>query len=111
MRKLLSLTVILLLSCLFAISQTQTITGKITDQQGQPVPYATVRVKGSKQGASADADGSFTIRANATQTLIVSGTGFASKEVPVGSSSKLTIQVSRQQTNLSEVVVVGYGTQ
>lgn len=111
MRKLLTLLAVLVLSSIWAYAQNKTITGRITDQLGQPVPFSTIRIKGSKNGTSADADGNYSIKASAGQTLIITGTGITTKEVPVGESKTLDISVSRKESNLTEVVVVGYGVQ
>ena len=109
MRKFLTLLAVLVLIGSLAFSQTKVITGKVTDQAGQPVPFATIRVKGTKLGTSADAEGNFTIKAESSQTLIISGTGITAKEVPVGESTALTVQVQHQATSLSEVVVTSLG--
>ncbi|MHA4809321.1 SusC/RagA family TonB-linked outer membrane protein [Flavitalea flava] len=109
MRKFLTLLMGLVLCTLFAFSQTKSITGRITDQQGQPVPFATVRVKGARQAVSADADGNFKINAATAQVLVISGTGFVAKEFPVGTEAVLNIQISRQNTALTEVVVTALG--
>jgi TonB-linked SusC/RagA family outer membrane protein len=111
MRKFLSLFSVLVLFCALAFGQTKTITGRVTDQQGLPVQFATILIKGSKVGTSADADGNFTIRASAGQTLVLSGTGVTRKEVPVGEGNSLSIQVARQNNNLTEVVVTSLGIQ
>ncbi|HWY33781.1 MAG TPA: carboxypeptidase-like regulatory domain-containing protein, partial [Nitrosopumilaceae archaeon] len=79
MRKFLTLLAVLVLFGSLAFSQSKIISGRVTDQAGQPVPFATVRLKGTKIGTSADADGNFTIRAESSQTLIISGTGITSK--------------------------------
>jgi TonB-linked SusC/RagA family outer membrane protein len=83
----------------------------VTDQAGQSVPFATIRVKGTKIGTSADVDGYYSIKANPSQTLIISGTGITAKEVPVGSETTLNIAVQHQTTSLSEVVVTSLGIQ
>jgi TonB-linked SusC/RagA family outer membrane protein len=88
-----------------ANAQTRQIRGKILDSLKQPVPFATVLIKGSKVGVSSDAEGNFSIRANEGQTLAVTGTGIAPQEVRVGTETYYTIQVSHRSTNLSEVVV------
>ena len=111
MRKRLSLLLVLILSTIFAFSQGKIVTGKITDAQGQGVPFASIRIKGTKQGASADADGNFSIRANSSQTLVITGTGIAPKEVPVGDGTALNVQVGRTAANLTEVVVTSLGVQ
>jgi TonB-linked SusC/RagA family outer membrane protein len=91
-------------------AQTKTVSGKVTDQQGQPVPFATVKVKGSNQGTSADADGSFTIKAKAGDVLQVSGTGFTSVQFNVSDATAVqTVKVSRKETGLTEVVVTALG--
>src|ERR1700754_1642332 len=108
MRKFLPLLAVLVLSSVLALAQSQTITGKITDQQGQTVPFATVRVKGTKAGTSADAEGNFSIKVELGKTLIISGAGLTSKEVVVENATPLTVQVNRQN-NMTEVVVTALG--
>ena len=113
MRKRLSLFVILILYSVFLSAQTKNVTGKVTDQQGQPVPFASVRIKGSKQGVSADADGNFSIKVAKSSTLIVSGSGLTEKEIEVSpNSAAINVQVDRNKgSNLSEVVVTALGVQ
>jgi TonB-linked SusC/RagA family outer membrane protein len=104
MRKILSLLSVLVLFSIWTFAQQKTVTGKVTDAQGQAIPFATIRIKGTKVGVSADADGNFSIKANSSETLVISGAGIQLKEVPVGGENHLAIQVSRQ-SNLDEVVV------
>ena len=105
---------LLLLCVLFtltAFSQTKTITGKILDDKGAPIQGATVTVKGSKAGASTGADGTFRITVAATgKTLVVSSVGFAQKEISIGDQTDISVSLVAAQTNLNEVVVIGYGT-
>jgi TonB-linked SusC/RagA family outer membrane protein len=108
MRKFLSLLSVLVLCSALTYAQTKTITGRVVDAQGQPVPFATVRVKDSKTGVSADADGKFEIKASPTTTLVITGAGIQAKEVLAGSDNNLVVQVSRQST-LDEVVVTALG--
>jgi TonB-linked SusC/RagA family outer membrane protein len=110
MRKFLSLFAVLVLLYATAFSQTKTVTGKISDQQNQPVPFASIRIKGTKSGVSADVDGRFSIRAKTGDLLIVTGTGVTTKEVPVDASI-VEIQVTRKESNLTEVVVTALGVQ
>ena len=63
MRKFLTLATVLALYSMLALAQ-DVITGKVSDQMGQPVPFASIRIKGSKVGVSADANGAFSIHAN-----------------------------------------------
>src|SRR5579872_5494504 len=106
MRKCLALLAVLLWLSLPSSAQTKTVTGRITDQQNQPVPFATIKIKSAKAGTAADADGFFQIKAPATATLVISGAGITTKEVEVGSTAGiLNIQVTRTQQELSTVVV------
>jgi len=109
MRKFLTLLSVLVLYSILAFAQTKIVTGKVTDQQGQPVPFASVRVKGSKQGVAADADGNFSIKVNPTGTLVISGANITPKEVPIDNSTSYSIVVSRGTTALTEVVVTALG--
>src|ERR1700760_3048756 len=104
MRKILSLMSMLVLLSIWAFAQQKLVTGKVTDAQGQPVPFATIRIKGAKAGVSADADGSFSIKATPSETLVISGAGIEAKEVVIGTETTINIQVSRK-SNLDEVVV------
>src|ERR1700684_9286 len=109
MRKTFTFLAALLLCSMLTIAQQRVVTGRVIDPQGQPVPFATIKIKGAKGGVSADAEGNFTIKVSSAQTIIVSGTGIAPKEVVVGESSNLSVQVSRSNSSLDEVVVTALG--
>jgi TonB-linked SusC/RagA family outer membrane protein len=109
MRKSLLLLTGLVLCSILTFAQQRTVTGRVTDAQGQPVPFATIRLKNAKGGVSADADGNFSIKANPSETLIVTGAGIQMKEVAVNNETTLTIQITRQNSNLDEVVVTALG--
>jgi len=111
MRKLRHLAMgFLLLIALGSHAQIRQITGKITDLTGTPVPAATIRIKGSKTGTSAEFDGSFKLSVQPNTVLQVSGVGYETKEIRVGDATTLTIQLSADSKSLSEVVVTGVGT-
>jgi TonB-linked SusC/RagA family outer membrane protein len=102
--------VILIFYSVLATAQNRTVTGKVADQQGQPVPFATIKVKGSNQGTSADADGSFSIKAKQGDVLVVSGTGFSAVQFPIADASAvLNIKITQKETGLTEVVVTALG--
>ena len=103
------LTGILMLVCIGLHAQVQQITGKVTDATGSPIPAATIKIKGARGGTSADFDGVFKIKAAENETLIISGIGFVTKEIKVGSSPTITIQLAGDAKSLSEVVVTGVG--
>ncbi|MBX2922788.1 MAG: SusC/RagA family TonB-linked outer membrane protein [Chitinophagaceae bacterium] len=86
------------------------ITGKVTDENGNPVAGATVQVKGRSQTAAVtDNDGSFSIDVDNDATLIISSVGYVSKEIPVAGKSVLDITLQTDKKNLSEVIVTALG--
>ncbi|GEO11651.1 SusC/RagA family TonB-linked outer membrane protein [Segetibacter aerophilus] len=87
------------------MAQTRRITGRVVDEAGQPVSGATVLVRGSSNGTSANENGDFSISAKTGDVLVISGVGIPSTEAKVGSSSTITVSLSRQVQNLTEVVV------
>ena len=92
--------------------QGKTVSGVITDINGEPIIGANVVEKGSESvGTVTDVDGKFTLALDKpTATLVVSYIGYLTKEVPVGSQSVLKIILSEDTQNLEEVVVIGYGS-
>lgn len=93
-------------------AQDLTVRGVIRDQKGEVLPGANVRVKGTTQGTAADASGAFTVRVpNGQATLVVSFTGYLSQEIALAGRTQIDIVLADDQTNLNEVVVIGYGTQ
>ena len=106
----------LLLACLFvgvglATAQTQKVTGVvISEEDGQPVIGATVRVEGTDMGAITDVDGAFTINnvPSSANTLIISFVGMQTQEVEIQPNVQVMLKTDMEM--LEEVVVVGYGT-
>lgn len=105
MRKFYLCFLTLILICVHASSQTKSIMGNVTDEAGNAVPFATVKIKNTKAGVAADAKGSFVIQANTGATLVVSATGFTNKEVIVGADNTINITLSAVSQNLTNVVV------
>ena len=88
--------------------QAQSISGTVTDDNGVPLPGATVLVEGTQNGVSTDFDGNYSINASSGDTLVFSFVGYSNQSVVVGSSA--TVNVSLQPDNaLSEVVVTALG--
>src|ERR1700678_2870886 len=109
MRKLLLLLPALIFSAITVLAQTKTVSGKITDQKGQPIPCVTVHKKGSKQAVAADGDGNFSLKAKTGDILIITATGIVQKEVTVGESAVLNITVAQKAGSMTEVVVTALG--
>jgi TonB-linked SusC/RagA family outer membrane protein len=89
----------------------RTISGKITDANGKAVPGASIQIKGTKQGVSANEDGIFSINVpTSASTLTISGLGLVSQDVKIGSTTVLNVNMVADNKNLDEVVVIAYGT-
>lgn len=109
---LMSSLLILLLTTFHALAQGQTLRGRVTDTGGSPLPGVTVLVKGTENGTATNADGRFQLSATqSSATLIFSFIGFETKEVVANAGTELRVVLSQSARQLSEVVVVGYGTQ
>ena len=87
------------------------INGTIADVKGNPLPGATVIVKGTDKGTSADASGKFTVEAEQGDVLVISFIGYLKKEQTVGAQTTLNIQLEEDLNGLEEIVIVGYGSQ
>ncbi|HEY6975092.1 MAG TPA: carboxypeptidase-like regulatory domain-containing protein, partial [Chitinophagaceae bacterium] len=86
-------------------AQSKLITGKVINDKGDPVPFATVKIKNSKVGTASDAQGVFTIRASGNDVLVISSTGFTSKEISVGTENNITVSLAQVTQELTSVVV------
>lgn len=89
-----------------------TVRGIITDETGSPLPGVNIIEKGTTNGAVADADGKYSLVVRSSQsTLVFSFVGTQTQEIVVGSREEINVQMTADAATLSEVVVVGYGTQ
>ncbi len=87
------------------------INGRVTDKNGQGIPGVSVIIKGTNRGTTTNASGEYSINASNTNTLVFSFVGYISQEVAVASRSRINVTLVDDVKALSEVVVVGYGTQ
>ena len=93
-----------------SINQTKgTVTGKITDNTGEGLVGVTIVVKGTKVRTTTDANGKYTIKANAGQTLVYSYIGYKRVEKKV-TSTLMNVELESADNTLNEAVVIGYGT-
>src|SRR5258708_3902565 len=110
-KKLMLFSLLFLLFLQHSIAQTKTVTGKVTDDKGNPVSGATIVARGFRGGTSTDSSGNFTLSTpTAAKILQVSSIGFTSVEVGIGSGSNISVTIRSEGTSLNDVVVVGYGT-
>src|SRR5258708_2179583 len=97
----------------WVMAQTGTITGRIIDESNQPLPGATVTVKGIQNSAAADLNGYFKIAgaAGGQQTLVASFVGYKPQEQTVTVSGPTTANFQLQPASviLNEIAVIGYG--
>jgi len=88
-----------------------TVSGRITDDKGMPLPGTTIVLKGTKTGVSADNNGNFSLNTqDPSNILMISSVGFETKEVNVSRGTIVNITMNPVSNTLEEVVVVGYGT-
>lgn len=86
------------------------ISGKITDENGDGLPGASVVVKGTTTGTTTDLDGNYKLTVSEQSILTVSFVGYKTSEIIVGSQSIVDVQMKLDAAQLEEIVVVGYGT-
>lgn len=104
--------VLLCVQSQFVMAQSRAVTGKVTDAGGNGLPGVSVTVKNTTSGAATDGNGTYSVNVpSGNSTLVFSYIGFVSQEVEVGSKSQINVSLVEDATALSEVVVVGYGTQ
>ena len=106
-----------LLFCVAIISNkslaqgTRTVSGTIVNSQtGEPVSGATVSANNSKRGTSTDEKGHFKLTVNQGGALLISSVGYDQQEIMPGADGIVTIKLVSNNQQLSDVVVVGYGT-
>ncbi|MEO5912289.1 MAG: TonB-dependent receptor [Pelobium sp.] len=101
-----------LISPILTFGQTRVLTGKVVDaSSSEPLIGVGVKVKDGKSATSTDVNGNFQIQVSNNNILEVSYLGFITQSVTVGTTAELTIRLISDAKALSEVVVVGYGTQ
>lgn len=88
------------------------VSGRVSDEKGDPVPGVSVMVKGSTKGTITDAEGNYTLDvADPHAVLVFSFVGYVPQEIPVENRTRIDLVLSLDEQKLDEIVVVGYGTQ
>lgn len=103
---------LLLLLCLFplGISAQSLVKGTVSDESGEPIIGATVKVIGTNDGTVTDFDGRFQLNVKANAQLSISYVGYATEKVAVNGKTNLKVVLKGDETVLNDLVVVGYGT-
>jgi TonB-linked SusC/RagA family outer membrane protein len=112
MRRILTLLLGVLMIGSQLLAQNRTISGRITDAQGNGVPNASITVKGTTLGTATDNSGSFSLAVPSTaRTLVVTSVGFESQEIAISTRSSYDVVLGSTEQTLSNLVVtVPYGT-
>ena len=113
MRRIQLMGIFLLATCLHGLAQETRVTGRLTAQTGEALAGVSVSVKGTNIGTTTDAQGNYSINAPSPNSVLVfSYVGYADREQTLGTDGTLNITLSSAaaSTDLSEVVVIGYGT-
>lgn len=108
MRKFALLSLLIAFSVL-VFAQTRTVTGKVVDENGNPIPFASLQIKGTNRGSSAKADGTFSLIAANGQVLVFSATNYGTYEWVVNNSSPTIVLKTGEGQLIEEVVVTAMG--
>ena len=112
--KFTKLLIFCFLSTLFSVygqAQDLTINGKVVDENGLPIPGASILIKGTTKAAASDIDGNYQLKAASNGTLVYSFVGYSKVEQAIKGRTRIDVKLSSEAQSLQEVVVVGYGTQ
>lgn len=105
-------TLLMVFATSLALAQERSVSGRITSaDDNSAIPGVNVLEKGTSNGTVSDADGNFRINVGPNAVLVFSFVGYTTQEVTVGTQSTVNVSLASDVTALSEVVVVGYGTQ
>nr|WP_314897536.1 TonB-dependent receptor [uncultured Flavobacterium sp.] len=102
------------LSILFSVygqAQDVTVSGKVYDENGLPIPGVSILIKGTSKATASDFDGNYQIKATPKGTLEFSYVGYNTIQEPINGRNQIDIKLNPTTETLQEVVVVGYGTQ
>jgi TonB-linked SusC/RagA family outer membrane protein len=92
-------------------AQNITVKGVVTDREtGEPIPFASIQVKGTTTGAAADTEGCFSLTVSTNATLVFSSIGYIPREVPVDGRGVIDVILSPDSEALDDVIVIAYGT-
>jgi TonB-linked SusC/RagA family outer membrane protein len=92
--------------------QQKTVSGKVTDPSGEPLPGASIVIKGTTQGTVTNADGEYTLtNVSSDAALVFSFVGMKTQEVVVGTQTRINVTFEADVIGIEEIVAIGYGVQ
>lgn len=93
------------------VQQQKSVSGKVVDSNNQPLPGATVMIKGTTRGTITDTDGKYDLpNVPENAVLVFSFVGMRTHEVLVGNQTRIDVQMEEEEIQIEEVVAIGYGT-
>ncbi|WEA03192.1 SusC/RagA family TonB-linked outer membrane protein [Mucilaginibacter sp. SJ] len=95
--------------CYSTYAQTVTLKGKVTDEKGEPIVGASVKIKNTNAGSVTNGSGMFSLNYTGPGTLIVSAIGFTAQEIKLTGQAQLNIALAEDNKVLNEVVVTALG--
>jgi TonB-linked SusC/RagA family outer membrane protein len=102
--------IVLMMISLKLSAQPIEVTGKIVDENNNPLIGVSVLEKGTTNGTISDLDGNFSIEVPPQSTLVISYVGYTTKEVPVENRTEMSVQLTPSAEDIEELVVIGYTT-
>ncbi|MDH5400654.1 MAG: TonB-dependent receptor plug domain-containing protein, partial [Cyclobacteriaceae bacterium] len=111
MRKLIQVILAFLLGIGFAYAQDVSVSGKVSDENGDALVGASVVIEGTSQGTVTDIEGNYSLSAPSSANLKFSFVGYVDQVVSIGSRTVINIQMALDVTELSEVVVTAFGVE
>jgi len=103
-------TVLVLSVCALAYGQNITVKGTVSDAStGEPVPFASLQLKGTMTGTSTDANGEYSISVPTDGILVFSSVGYTTQEVAVNGKTTINVSLASDAEFLDETIVVAYG--
>ncbi|MGN7720623.1 SusC/RagA family TonB-linked outer membrane protein [Chitinophaga sp. 22620] len=110
MKQALLFITMMMVSVSLAFAQQRQVTGKVVGDDGAPIAFATVQIKGTTSGTTADQEGNFSLSVSGTNViLIVRSVGYLAKEIPLGSLTSVSVSLAPDAKSLEEVVVTALG--
>lgn len=109
-RQAIAVSILLLFSIISYAQDAVKVTGKITDESGNPVDAATVNAKGTRTQTVTKSDGTFEITVSPNATLVITHVAYVQAEFPLAGKTSVTISLAQNTSALEDVVVIGYAT-
>ncbi len=109
-RKALVAFVAMLFCALPALAQKVTVSGTVTDSEGEPLIGASVIAQGSQTGVATDIDGRYTLTVNSNATLVFTYIGYNEVSEAVNGRTEINVTMTENSVMLGEVVAIGYGS-